>query len=67
MIETVIWDDLKDYEKEQVINTYLCIREVEEGRDRNEVTQDYPEPMDWRFVKGCRFLRNGNGYVEVII
>ena len=62
------WNDLTDVEKEQVINTYLCIREEEEEqRDRNEVTEEYPEPMDWRYVKTCRFERQDNGYVDVII
>lgn len=61
------WNDLTEAEKEQVANTYLCIREGEEQRDRNEVTEEYPEPMDWRAVKGCRFERQNNGYVDVII
>ena len=61
------WNDLTDAEREQVINTYLCIREEEEQRDRNEVTEEYPELMDWRAVKGCRFERQNNGYIDVII
>lgn len=51
------WNDLTNAEREQVVNTYLCIRENEEQRDRNEVTEEYPEHMDWRAVEGCRFER----------
>ena len=65
--EFVKWDDLKEHEKEQAINTYLCIREMEERRSRDETTPEYPEPMDWRFVKECKLQRNKTGYIEVII
>lgn len=61
------WEDLTLPEQEQVKETYLSIREHEEDRDRDEITQDYPEPMDWRDVKDCYFERKPNGYVEVII
>ena len=60
------WNDLTNAEREQTINTYLCIREEEEQRDRNEVTETYPEPMDWRLVKPCKFERRESGYVDVI-
>lgn len=61
------WEDLTDAEKEQALNSYLCIREEEEQRDRNEVTDEYPNPMDWRAVKSCKFERQSNGYISVII
>lgn len=53
--------------REQALNSYLCIREEEEQRDRNEVTDEYPNPMDWRAVKSCKFERQNNGYISVII
>ena len=61
------WEDLTLPEQEQVKETYLSIREHEEGRDRNETTIDYPEPMDWREVRYCLFEQKENGTIDVII
>ena len=61
------WNDLTLSEQEQAKETYLSIREHEEDRSRDETTQDYPEPMDWRGVRYCLFERKENGYIDVII
>ena len=61
------WDDLTLPEQEYVKEQYLSIREHEENRGRNEITQDYPEPIDWRGVKDCYFERKENGTIDVII
>lgn len=67
MNEYLTWNDLSDVEKEQATNTYLFIREIEEERNRCEVTEEYPEPMNWEAVKDCKFQRRDNGYIDVII
>lgn len=61
------WNDLTEEEKEQAKETYLYIREIEEDRHENEITQDYEEPINKNYVKYCRFERKENGYIEVII
>jgi hypothetical protein len=61
------WNDLTLPEQEYVKEQYLSIREQEEDRGRDETTQDYPEPMDWRGVKDCYFERKENGSIDVII
>lgn len=61
------WSDLTEEEKEQAKETYLCIREIEEDRPRNEITQDYNKPIDQSYAKYCKFIRNNKGYIEVII
>lgn len=66
-VEELSWDDLTDEEKKQATETYISIRETEEGRSRDEVNDDYPEPIDPEFVKGCTFFRNKDGYIEVNI
>jgi len=61
------WEDLTPEEKEQAKETYLCIRECEEERERNEITSEYPYPIDWEYVMTCQFERNEDGCIEVII
>ena len=61
------WEELTLLEQEEVKETYLSIREHEEGRDRNETTIDYPEPMDWREIRYCLFEQKENGTIDVII
>lgn len=61
------YNDLTDDEKMQVTETYVCIREHEEGRNRNEINNDYPEPIDPTGVENCKFHRTDYGYVEVLI
>ena len=62
-----VWEELTLSEQEQAKEIYLSIREHEENRSRDETTQDYPEPMDWREVRYCLFERKENGYIDVII
>ena len=52
------WDDLEPWEQEVAKEQYLFIREQEEERARDEITEEYPEPIDWTYVKGCTFTRN---------
>ena len=61
------WNDLNIYEQAQAKEQYLCIRETEEQRGRDEITKEYPNPMDWRFVKECLFKRNEQGFIDVLI
>lgn len=49
------WDELSTIDKEQAKEQYLYIRECEEQRGRNEVTPEYPYPIDWELVKECKF------------
>lgn len=62
------WSDLTKEEQEQAMESYINIREREEERDRNEVTNDYPEPIDGTEVENCLFeRRQEDGYIFVII
>lgn len=63
----LIYSDLTDDEKIQVTETYICIREHEEERNREEITNDYPEPIDPTGVENCTFHRTDDGFVEVMI
>lgn len=65
--EVLTWDDLSLIEQEQAKEQYLSIRENKEQRGRDEVTEEYPEPMDWRGVKECSFIRDDKGYIDVLI
>lgn len=51
------WDDLTEYEKELAKEQYLTIREDEEQRNRDEVNERFPEPIDWTYVTECLFKR----------
>lgn len=64
--EILRWEHLTEEEKEQAKETYLCIRECEEERGRNDISPDYPNPIDWEGVMDCHFERD-NGYIHVII
>ena len=67
----LFWDELTQYEKELAKEQYVYIRECEEERKRDEVTDEYPDPIDWEGVKGCTFDRyeseddNDTTYIEV--
>lgn len=61
------WDDLTSEQKEQATEEYLCIREAEEDRGRNETNKDYPDPIDPEGVKNCSFRIQADGYVMVLI
>lgn len=52
------WDELEPWEQEMAKEQYLFIREQEEERARDEITKEYPYPIDWTFVKECTFTRN---------
>lgn len=60
------WNDLTNVEKAQAKETYLCIREQEENRSRDEFTDDYPDPMCACGVVCCKFQRVSSG-IEAII
>lgn len=59
------WNDLTSAEKIQATESYICIREIEENRSRNEVNKDYPELIDASYVECCRFERMNDGYIYV--
>ena len=61
------WEDLTLEQKEQATETYLILRETEEGRGRNETNPDYPDPIDPKGVESCTFSILGDGYVQVNI
>lgn len=61
------WDELTPEQQAQATETYLCIRETEEGRKRDEVNQDYLEPIDPEGVKNCTLKVRADGYVDVHI
>ena len=65
----VNWNDLTEAEKAQATESYVCIREEEEQRSRDEVTDEYPYPIDPANVECCRgFYRNlETGYIFVDI
>lgn len=67
MTQWLSWDDLTELEKEQATESYIYIREVEEQRQRDEITKDYPEPINPKRVEGCRFERMSDGYIYVDI
>ena len=54
----LMWNDLEPWEQEVAKEQYLFIREQEEERARDEITEEYPYPMDWTLVKECTFTRN---------
>lgn len=66
-MKILTWENLTKEEQKQTTETYLYIREIEEDRLRNEVTEDYPEPIDKDGVKDCKFERDEYGYIVVII
>jgi len=73
-IDCLYWDDLTDEEKDQVTETYLCIRETEcgYGRDTPEFLEENPGEIG-EGVKCCRFYipydetLAQTGYLEVDI
>lgn len=65
--EWLTWNDLTDEEKKQARETYISIREAEEERRRDEITEEYPYPIDGDGVLNRRFLRESDGYITVDI
>lgn len=63
----IYWEDLSPAEKEQATETYICIRECEEQRSRDEVTNTYAELINPSNVECCKFIRQEDGYVIVDI
>ena len=65
----VKWDDLTEAEKEQARESYICIREEEECRNRDELTEKYPYPINSDCVECCKgFYRDlETGYIFVDI
>ncbi len=61
------WEELSKKEQEQATETYFSIREEEECRLRNETNDDYPFPMNASILPECLFIRNNNGYVDIVI
>lgn len=55
----LFWDDLSAEEKIQATETYCYIRACEEECDENSV--------DAKCVEFCKFERDSNGYIEVMI
>lgn len=64
--ENLFWDDLTDEEKQIVIERYICVREAEEGRSRDEINNDYPNYINADFVRACEFVRNDSD-IDIII
>lgn len=70
MTKFLRWDDLTPAEQEQARESYICIREYEECRDRDDVISnpDYDYPIDGDYVECCKFERDEEtGYIWVII
>lgn len=63
------WNDLTEAEKEQAKESYICLREYEEDRNRDDVTSnpDYDYPITGDGVESCRFERMESGNIFVII
>lgn len=56
-MQRLFWNDLTASEREAATEQYLAIRESEEGRARDEMTEEYPEPIDAAGVERCTFYR----------
>lgn len=65
MYYNLTWEDLTFDEQEQVRESYICFRECEEERSRDEVTDAYPEPINGDNVRGYAFHRTEDGYIEI--
>ena len=62
------WYELTDEQKEAATEQYVCIRECEEERNRDDVNEIYTEPIDASYVSTCRFeVDDKDGSLEVII
>lgn len=69
-MQKLTWKDLDDYEKAVAEEQYLCIREYEEDRARDETNEWYPDPIDPSGVECCTFYReeiDGETVINVII
>ena len=68
-MKQLTWNYLTDEEKEQARESYICFREQEEERERNDVTSnpDYGYVITGNGVENCRFERNKDGYIFVNI
>lgn len=64
--EWLKWDDLTDEEKEQATESYICFRECEEERSREEIAKEYGKNFA-DCVKDCQFERQEDGYIFVNI
>ena len=63
-------DELTPEQKQVAINQYVYIREEEENRSWNDILSnpDYDEPIDWSYVKSCKFEHDTeNDTIFVII
>ena len=69
MTKWLTWDDLTDEEKVAARESYICIREHEEDRHRDDITNnpDYDYPITGDSVEGCRFERMESGCIYVDI
>ena len=67
MTQWLSWNDLTEMEKAQATESYIWIREQEEQRQRDEITEEYPEPINPDGVTCCRFERMEDGYIYVDI
>lgn len=63
------WSDLTKEEKEQAKESYIYIRECEEGRNRNDITSnpDYDYPITADGIEYCKFERMKDGYIFINI
>lgn len=68
-MEWLTWDDLTEAEKEEAKESYICIREYEEERNRNDITSnpDYDYPITADGIECCKFERMASGYIFVNI
>lgn len=59
------WNDLSPLEREAAREQYICIREDEEQKPREQLEA---EGYNWDFVKECRFGRTTlNGETNIIV
>ena len=62
------WNELTSDEQDVAREQYISIREAEEERTRDEVNDEYPNPIDASYVEfGCDFFKDEYGNVQVII
>lgn len=55
----IYYQDLSDKEKEQATQTYISIRAEEEQKQESQVNS--------QGVESCKFIREDDGYISVII
>ena len=69
-MQKLTWKDLDESEKYAAQEQYLCIREDEEERSRDETNEWFSNPIDPSGVECCTFYReeiDGETVIHVMI